>query len=146
MILRDAGASAGLKRWQTTAGTALKFLETRVLKQKKQLFRGPDLTRITGIMPDLEPIIQARWLEAQRCQHAGAYVAAVVMMGSILEALLLARSSLSPAEAYQAKSAPRDRVGKSVALHDWSLSTLVDVAAERGWIKSDRGNFSHAGR
>jgi len=121
MILRDAGASAGLKRWQTTAGTALKFLETRVLKQKKQLFRP------------------------QRCQHARAYVAAVVMMGSILEALLLARSSLSPGEAYQAKSAPRDRVGKSVALHDWSLSTLVDVAVERGWIKSDRGNFSHAG-
>jgi len=70
MILRDAGASALIEemdrdtdfaangrrvRLEALANycrTALKFFETGVLKQKKQLFRGPDLTRITGIMPD----------------------------------------------------------------------------------------------
>src|SRR5207253_1433757 len=52
--------------------TALKFFDTGALKQKKQLFKGPDLTKITQVMPDLEPIIQARWLEAQRCQHSSA--------------------------------------------------------------------------
>ena len=70
MILRDAGASALIEemdrdtdfaangrrvRLEALANycrTALKFFETGVLKQKKQLFRGPDLTRIAGIMPD----------------------------------------------------------------------------------------------
>jgi hypothetical protein len=95
-------------------------------------------------MPDLEGIIQARWLEAQRCQHTGAYLAAVIIMGSILEALLLARCSQSPTDAYQSRSAPRDKSGNAVAIHDWSLSALIDVAAEQRWIKSDRGKFSHA--
>jgi hypothetical protein len=124
--------------------TAQRFVSTGVLDKKKQIFRGPSLVRLTQSMPDLEPIIQARWLEAQKCQVAGAYVAAVVMMGSILEALLLARCSHSPAIAYQAKSAPKDKAGKSIAVHDWSLSALIDVCLDAGWIKSDRAGFSHA--
>lgn len=124
--------------------TAIKFFDTGVITQKKQLFKGPDLSRITSVMPDLEPIIQARWIEAQRCQHARAYFAAVIMMGSILEALLLARASQAPSNAYQASAAPKDRAGKAVAIHDWTLNALIDVAVECRWLKSDRGSFSHA--
>lgn len=123
--------------------TALKFFDTGLVKQRKQLFRGPDLTRLTAIMPDLEGIIQGRWLEAQRCQHSGAYTAAVILMGSILEALLLARCSKSPAEAYQAPASPKDRTGKNIAVHEWSLHTLIEVSADRGWLKTDRASFSH---
>jgi hypothetical protein len=163
MVLRDAGVQALLDemdrdsnfeansrrvRLETLAQycrTALKFFETGAVQQSKQVFRGPDLTKITQIMPDLEPIIQARWLEAQRCQHADAFLAAVIIMGSILEALLLARCSATPAEAYQSPAAPKDRIsGKAVAVHEWSLNTLIDVAVSSGWLKTDRGGFSHA--
>ena len=123
--------------------TALKFFDTGLVKQRKQLFRGPDLTKLTAIVPDLEQVIQERWLEAQRCQHSGAYLAAVILMGSILEALLLARCSLSPGDAYQAPAAPKDKNGRNLAAHEWSLHTLVEVTADRGWIKTDRANFSH---
>lgn len=123
---------------------ALRFLETGAIQAKKQIFRGPDLSAITGIMPTLEPIIQARWLEAQRCQHAGAYLAAVILMGSILEALLLARCSMDPMKANQVSAAPKDKTGSVLGLQSWSLSALIDVADENGWIKSDRGSFSHA--
>jgi hypothetical protein len=163
MVLRDAGASALVNEMERDSDfeansrrvrlealanycrTALKFFDTGALQQKKQIFRGPDLSKITQIMPDLEPVIQARWLEAQRCQHSGAFLAAVIMMGSILEALLLARCSMSPSDAYQSAAAPKDRSsGKAIAIHDWSLSVLIDVCVAKTWVKTDRGRFSHA--
>jgi hypothetical protein len=163
MVLRDAGANALVEEMEHDSDfeansrrvrlealanycrTALKFFDTGALKQKKQLFKGPDLAKITQVMPDLEPIIQARWLEAQRCQHSGAFLAAVIIMGSILEALLLARCSMNPSDAYQSSAAPKDRgSGRAIALHEWSLSVLIDVSVSRGWLKTDRGGFSHA--
>ncbi len=124
--------------------TALKFLETGVLEQVEKVHPAPDVTKLTSSVPGLDASISNRWLEAQRCQQAGAYLAAVVMMGSILEALLLARAFMGLAIACQAKSAPKDRAGKVKAVQDWNLSSLVDVAVELGWLKFDRGKFSHA--
>jgi hypothetical protein len=161
MILKDANAVAILEEMDKDSdfaansrrvrlealtnycSTALRFFDTGLVRPKKQISKGPDLRRITEILPDLEQIIQERWLEAQRCQHATAYLAAVILMGSILEALLLARCSKNPGEAYQAPSAPKDRNGKNVVLHEWSLHTLIEVSVERGWLKTDRGGFSH---
>lgn len=124
--------------------TAIGFINAGVMHQeKKQLVRAPDLTSLTTVMPDLENVIQARWLEAQKCQLAGAYIASVVMMGSILEALLLARANQSPSDAYRASAVP-SRKGSQIPIHEWSLSSLIDVSAELGWIKMDRKAFSHA--
>jgi hypothetical protein len=162
MVLRDAGAQALVDEMDRDSDfeansrrvrleslahycrTALKFFDTGVIKAKKELIRGPSLATVTDVMPDLEPIIQARWLEAQRCQHAGAYLAAVILMGSILEALLLARCSKNPSDAYQSPSAPKDKLGKAIALHDWTLNVLIDVSVDCRWLKTDRGGFSHA--
>ncbi len=125
--------------------TALRFFDTGALTpEKKLLVRGPDLTDVTHVMPELETVIQDRWLEAQKCQHAKAYFAAVIMMGSVLEALLLARVSQSPIDANRSPAAPKDKTGKVLAFHDWNLNSLIDVAVELKWIKSDRGDFSHA--
>ncbi len=66
------------------------------------------------------------------------------MMGSILEALLLARMTASPADAYRSGPAPKDKSGKPVPPTDWPLHTLIEVAVDLGWLKSDRGAFSHA--
>jgi hypothetical protein len=162
LVLADAGAavllaevekdpdfSANSRRVRLEAvanycTTALRFFETGTAKTVKRLFKGPDLTKLTGVMAGLEPVIQERWLEAQKCQHAKAYVAAVIIMGSILEALLLARASLGAADAYRSPNAPKDKTGKNVAIPDWNLHALVEVAVDIGWIKSDRGAFSHA--
>lgn len=163
MVLREAGATAivsemdrdsdfdansrrvRLEALANYCRTAVKFFDTGALQQNRQIFKGPDLTKITSIMPNLETIIQDRWLEAQRCQQSGAYLAAVIIMGSILEALLLARCSISPAVAYQAPAAPKDRTtGKTPALHDWSPNSLIDVSVSQTWLKTDRGKFSHA--
>src|SRR5437879_5039759 len=75
MVLRDAGASALVEEMESDSDfeansrrvrlealanycrTALKFFDTGAIQTKKQLFKGPDLTKITQIMPELEDII-----------------------------------------------------------------------------------------
>lgn len=92
----------------------------------------------------LKEEIERRWRDAQKCVHVEAYTAAVIMIGSILEGLLLSRALLEPATAYRAASAPKDKMQKQIAITDWTLSSLIDVAADVRWIKSDRKAFSHA--
>lgn len=124
--------------------TALRFLDSGALEQKKKINPVPDISKLTSIMPKLEDSIKNRWIEAQKCQHIKSYLASIILMGSILEALLLARASMSPSDSYQAKCAPKDKSGKNIAIHDWNLNTLINVAVELNWLKTDRGKFSHA--
>jgi len=124
--------------------TALRFLDGGVIVPRTVLKGAPDISKLTSILPELEAVIRERWLEAQKCQHAKAYTAAVVMMGSVLEGLLLARCLMRPGDAYRSSKAPKDGKGKQSPIQDWSLHCLIEVAVEQGWIKSDRGGFSHA--
>ncbi len=127
--------------------SAIKFLEAGgVTPPKKQIIAPPDYDRLTQATPGLQAIIDSRWREAQRCQHVKAYTSAVVMMGSVLEGLLLCRAQLAPSEAYQSPRAPKNHEGKGVAIPDWNLNALIEVAVDRGWVKSDRAKFSHAMR
>ncbi len=124
--------------------TALKFLNTGVIQQEKVIPSPPDVRKLTVTMPELDAIIGLRWIEAQKCRNAGAHLSAIIMMGSILEALLLARASMSYGEAYKCSRAPKTKESKSTPIQDWNLATLIDVAVELGWLKVDRGKFSHA--
>lgn len=123
----------------------LKFLKAGgVTTPKKQILAPPDTSKLTAITPGLREVIDERWREAQECQHVKAYTAAVILMGSVLEALLLCRATSSPSEAYQSSKAPKDKDGKTQAIQNWNLNTLIEVAVERGWLKTDRGKFAHA--
>jgi hypothetical protein len=125
--------------------SALKFVDTGAFEKPKKIIHAPpDFSRLTSSVPGLQDELEKRWREAQRCAHVEAYTAAVIMMGSILEGLLLARAQQSVSTAFQSARAPRDKTGKSPAIHDWNLSTLIDVAVDVGWLKTDRGKFSHA--
>ena len=93
----------------------------------------------------LAEVLSLRWEEAQKCVDAEAYLAAVVMMGSILEGLLLHEVEYHPASANQATRSPKDpTTGKPKPFHDWGLSVLIDVAHELGWLEGDVRRFSHA--
>lgn len=144
----DFGANSRRIRLETLAHyirSALKFLNTGAFeKPKKEILAPPDFSKLTSSVPGLKEELDRRWREAQRCVHAKAFTSAVILMGSILEGLLLARAQLSVSQAYQSAKAPRDKMGKSPAIQDWSLSALIDVATDVGWVKTDRGKFSHA--
>lgn len=90
-------------------------------------------------------VLSLRWQEAQKCVNAEAYLAAIVMMGSILEGVLLHKLETNPAAGNQAKVSPKDpKTGKPKRFHEWGLSSLIDVAHELGWLQGDITRFSHA--
>lgn len=93
----------------------------------------------------LAGVLSFRWQEAQKCSQAGAYLSAVVMMGSILEGALLHKVEKNLEASNRAKSSPKDnRTGKPRPIHEWGLSALIDVAHEVGWLQGDVKRFSHA--
>lgn len=82
-------------------------------------------------------ILERRWAETIACIGAGAHLAATVMMGGLLEAVLLARVNqmANPKPVFTAANAPKDRSGKTRPLKEWTLKDYLDVANELGWIR-----------
>ncbi len=82
--------------------SAVKFLDTGAFeKPARTIHPAPNFAKIALAVPGLKEELERRWTEAQECIHVHAYTAAVVMMGSILEGLLLARAQSSVSIAYQ---------------------------------------------
>jgi hypothetical protein len=51
---------------------------------------------------------------------------------------------LSVGIASQSSRAPKNKSGQALAVQDWNLSSLIDVAVDVRWVKTDRGKFGHA--
>ncbi len=87
--------------------------------------------------PKMQKILTNRWNECVKCVAADAPLAATVMMGGLLEALLLARVNqlTDKKPLFTAKSAPKDRQsGKPSNLTQWGLKDFIVVAHELKWI------------
>lgn len=104
----------------------------------------PDFGRLVQ-KEEMASTLAFRWEEAQRCVQAEAYLAAVVMMGSLLEGVLLAKMQVHPEDANTAKSAPRDtRRDRAKPFAEWRLAEMIQVAHERGWLSQNVKAFSVA--
>lgn len=93
----------------------------------------------------MQNILRRRWIECIDCINAGAPLAATVMMGGLLEALLLARVNHEPNKAlvFKANTAPKDKTtGQTLSLKDWGLRNYIDVAHELGWISQSAKDIS----
>lgn len=124
--------------------SALRFLDHGAAKFEKAITPCPSIGKLTRAVPQLDAILQARWLEAQKCQNAGAHLAAVILMGSILEGLLLAAATENRPACYRASQAPKRKDGSVPPVEEWKLTHLINIAVELGWLKTDRGRFGHA--
>ena len=91
-------------------------------------------------------IIKCRLCEVEACIRTEASLAAIFMIGSILEGILLGIASSYPRQFNQAKCAPKDADKKVKAFPKWKLSNMVDAAAEIGILKQDVKKFSHVVR
>lgn len=90
----------------------------------------------------LAELIAYRWEESARAFDAGAYLSTIILLGSILEGVLLDRVRRSPSEANQVSSTPKDKEGKPLSQDKWSLSDLIAVCYQCGWIRKDRNDFA----
>ncbi|MFD8321313.1 hypothetical protein [Kitasatospora purpeofusca] len=95
-------------------------------------------TELKVVMADLiaddgmAELLQWRLDEARTCYANGAHVAAIIMLGSLLEGVLL--QSVVERDPSVLGRASEDRV---------SLHTLIEVCHDAGWIGADAKRFSH---
>jgi hypothetical protein len=85
----------------------------------------------------MQEILLRRWTECIACVQTEAPLAATVMMGGLLEALLLARVNRESdkSKVFKAAGAPKDkRTGKTLPLSEWTLQHYISVAHELTWI------------
>lgn len=91
------------------------------------------------------PYIEARISEIRTCLSAKAALSVIFLSGSTLEGVLLGLAQNNPAIYNQAKSAPKDnKTGRTRQFHEWTLSNLIDVSCEVGFLREDVKKFSHA--
>ncbi|MDE2421215.1 MAG: hypothetical protein KGO49_08580 [Gammaproteobacteria bacterium] len=103
----------------------------------------PDFMNL-GLEAGIGEILQSRWIETQKCVDAEAFLASIIMMGSLLEGILLGICQKKPAEVNTCTSAPKDsKTGKVKKFHEWSLAEMIDVAHQIGWLGLDVKKFSH---
>lgn len=89
--------------------------------------------------PEMRKVLERRWQECTRCVSAKAPLAATVMMGGLLEALLLARvhRETDKSRVFRSSAAPSDpKTRKPLMLQEWTLRNYIDVAHELRWITS----------
>ena len=75
----------------------------------------------------MQAILERRWGECKRCIDAGAPLAATVMMGGLLEALLVARANKlsDKTKLFKAAATPIDpKTKKPLDLRQWMLGSL----------------------
>lgn len=106
----------------------------------------PHVTSTDDLVPDFSPlagnqqmreILTRRWNECAKCVKADAHLAAIVMMGGLLEALFVARANRMQDKTTltSAASAPKDKAtGKTTNYQDWMLDSYIKVGFELKWI------------
>ena len=97
---------------------------------------APSFTSIAADA-EMQQLLTNRWNECVGCVTHNLPLAATVMMGGLLEALLVARiNRLSDQSVvFKAKAAPKEKsTGAVLRLREWTLSSYIDVAHELGWI------------
>ncbi len=133
---------------RSTYATALHHAKARLIEVRSGLLTKPPAPSTALVAaPDFSPIVadqsmreilNVRWEECQLCLHAGAHLAATVMMGGFLEALFVARANQlnDKSPLFKAKAAPRDqRTQKALPLSEWTLRHYIDVGFELAWIQ-----------
>jgi hypothetical protein len=97
---------------------------------------APDFSALAG-NPQMRDILTRRWDECAKCVRADAHLAAIVMMGGLLEALFVARANKMPDKTplTSAVNAPKDKAtGKTTNYQDWMLDSYIKVGFELKWI------------
>jgi len=97
---------------------------------------APDFSALAGNQ-EMRDILTRRWHECCKCVWADAHLAAIVMMGGLLEALFVARANKMPVKTplINAASAPKDKAtGKTLNYQEWMLDSYIKVAHELKWI------------
>lgn len=98
--------------------------------------QAPDFSPLVG-SSEMRQVLNRRWDECRKCVAAEAHLAAIVMMGGLLEALFVARANkmTNKDPLIKASTAPKDKkTGKTLDYQEWMLDSYIRVGHELNWI------------
>lgn len=104
-------------------------------------FELPNFKRLP-INPQMTDFVEHRLTEARICLTNGAFLAATVMLGSALEAALLGIGLENEQQFHKSQKKPKGRDGKSRNVRDWTLSELIRVSQDLGFLGPAIGKHS----
>ena len=87
--------------------------------------------------------LSARWHEARLCFESGAYMAAIIMIGSVLESVLLLTLRRDYDTLKERSIEVKDKMGEVKPLNKWSLGDMIDVCHKLGWTNALTKQFEH---
>ncbi|QUH24209.1 hypothetical protein HYG87_10795 [Methanobacterium alkalithermotolerans] len=87
-------------------------------------------------------ILELRWNEIESCLSAEAFLAAIILMGSILEGVLIHNVEKNPKDANQSPYAPKYKNNTIKKFKHWTLNDLINVAHDLDWMGKDIKDFN----
>ncbi|WP_410631497.1 hypothetical protein [Amycolatopsis sp. cmx-4-83] len=105
------------------------------LRSKKLLYSLEDIVTDASLLP----LLVQRIDEFETCRASGCHLAAMILMGSLMEGLLLdaAESRPVPDEIWAEPAFRQKRIRKPDSSRDWTLHALIHVAYRLSWIDVD---------
>jgi len=96
-----------------------------------------------GLDNDITNILLLRIEEIKNCMTAHAPLAAIILLGSVLEGILLGIAKQMPKQFNQSNSAPKNATNNAVKrFQEWSLANFIDVAYDLELINEDVKRYS----
>lgn len=95
--------------------------------------------------PELINTLNYRLKELQKCLEHDLALSTIILSGGILEGVLRAIAEAHPKAFNSAPSCPKDKTtGKPIHFRDWSFASLINVAAEVGFLNEGTKKFDQA--
>ena len=118
-------------------------------KDNEKLFLEKEFGEIhlekLGLDDDITNILLLRIEEIKNCMTAHAPLAAIILLGSVLEGILLGIANQMPKEFNQSNSAPKNATNNAVKrFQEWSLANFIDVAYDLELINKDIKLYSQS--
>ena len=118
-------------------------------KDNEKLFLEKEFGEINleklGLDDDIRNILLLRIEEIKKCMAAHAPLAAIILLGSVLEGILLGIANQMPKEFNQSNSAPKNATNNAVKrFQEWSLANFIDVAYDLELINKDIKLYSQS--
>ena len=120
--------------------TTLSEIEENMFLEKE--YKRVD-TKTLNVDSTMADAIEQRINEIQICLNNNAPLAAIFLIGSTLEGLLINLASKNIINFNQAIASPKKN-DKVLKLNEWTLSSLIDVAGELNFINEDVKKHSHS--
>jgi hypothetical protein len=113
---------------------------SRQAAQREPAAAAPDFVHLTRDVTLAGMLENRRW-EVLVCMKHKAHLAAIILMGTILEGVMLSIVHNNPNEANVSTRAPKDQHGRIKHFADWTLAELAEVAHDRGWISLEENRY-----